>query len=84
MDLFRQVLGGRGEGGEDGGDDGLEEEALLAHEGDSSSSQTSSDEEGEERTDNARPFDVSLPARHLVSCSRECSSVKRRPLALCI
>ena len=66
MDLFRQVLGGRGEGGEDGGDDWMEEEALLAHEGDSSSSQTSSDEDGGEGTDGH--FDVSLPARHLVRC----------------
>ena len=65
MDLFRQVLGG-GEGGEDG--DGMEEEALLAYEADSSSSQTSSGDEAEERVDDGsgRHFDVSLPARHLV------------------
>lgn len=63
MALFRRVLGGDGE-------DGMEEEALLAHEAGSSSSSTqmsSDDEAGGEDNTGRSQFDASLPARHLVS-----------------
>ena len=66
MDLFRQVLGGGDR--DDGEEDGMEEEALLLHGADSSSSSSSQEDEGvEEDSNGPGQFDVSLPARHLVS-----------------
>ena len=72
MDLFRQALGGGAGGGEDEEEDEMEEEPLLVAEARSSgSSETEEEEEGrswEPLPDGAshNPFDVSLPARHLV------------------
>ena len=76
MDAVRQFLGGGGDGGDSGDEE--EEEALLVHVAgnSSSSSELTTEEEEEEEEEGGgewvngashNQFDVSLPARHLVS-----------------
>lgn len=83
MDLFRQVLGGGDR--DDGEEDGMEEEALLLHGADSSSSSSSQEDEGvEEDSNGPGQFDVSLPARHLVSELVVLHTLSRAEVALLI
>lgn len=82
MDLFRQVLGGGDR--DDGEEDGMEEEALLLHGADSSSSSSQEDEGVEEDSNGPSQFDVSLPARHLVSELVVLHTLSRAEVALLI